>query len=532
MASGRSILGIDLRVTSVKVVEIEKKTADFALKNWGMTEVPYQLADKHPQLEDAKADALKKLLQTSKIRARDAVLVAGGPDTFVKLYTLSELPRSEAAQAIRWKLAEEISYPIEEAIYDFYPVPRGEVFTEKVDYFAACINRKLYLEALYVLGKAGVKLSGITVIPDALQELFRPELVKGDAKIISVIYLGKRTTNISIFRQGDFEFNRELSIGGENITRAMSGILVSPEGRVELTPEEAERIKLEYGVPVNLEDFPKLGEIPLNQLQAMVRPALEKMQSEIARTFEYYKGQTGEGTINKIILTGGSSLTPHLKEFLGEGLGIPVSSPEPFPKLNPRLSATLGAALSGARRINLLPDEIKYRWKIVSKKFFKPQILVGAFSAFLVVIYLFFWLQAFGLQQELNHIQQKLDEYKPRLARLDAIEQTSKEQEQRRLTIRTFEQKRFRMPQIFAEVSRLIPPSATINTLNMTTTTIHFWGIVFKKEDAAETTLSRFVLNLSSSPLFEEIKLVQAVKNIDYATEAFNFEITGKLKGD
>lgn len=526
MPGSKSILGIDLRVTSVKVVEVEKG----ALKKSGMTEVPYQLINKHPQLEDAKANALRKLIQINKINARDAIVVAGGSDTFVKLFTLSKLPRTEAAQAIRWKFAEEIPFPIEEAIFDFYPVPRGEVFSEKVDYFAACIHRRLYLESLYILNRAGLKLMGITVLPDALQELYKSVLSKGEEKNTSVIYMGKRTTNISIFRLGNFEFNRELSIGGENITRAMSGTLVSPEGHVELSPEEAEKIKIEHGVPVSLENFPKLGEIPLTQLQAMVRPALEKIQSEVARTFEYYKGQTGEGAVNKVILTGGSSLTPNLGEFLGKGLGIPVVSPEPFPKLDPRLSAALGAALSGAQRINLLPEEVKYRWKLLARKLSKPQYLVSAFAGLLALVYLFFWLQAFGLQRELGHIKAKLDEYKPRLARLDAIEMVSREEEKRKLTIKTFEQKRNRIPRIFEEISRLIPESANINSLSLTATNIHFWGIVFKKGEAAETILSRFVLRLSNSSLFRGIQLVQAAKNSDYATEAFNFEIVGKIR--
>jgi type IV pilus assembly protein PilM len=528
--SARSVLGVDLRVTSVKLVEIDRKEHGFVLKNWGMTEIPFQLIDKHPQLEDAKADALKKLLQTNKIRGREAVVLAGGGDTIVKLYTLADMPRSEAAQAIRWKLAEEIPYPIEEAIFDFYPTPRGEAFTEKIDYVAACTNRKNYLEAGYILGKAGIKLVGVTVLSEALAELYKAELTGPEDKITSILYMGKRTTNISIFRHGVFEFNRELPIGGENITRAMSGILVSPEGRIEVSPEEAERIKVEYGVPTDLEKFPKLGEIPISQLQAMVRPALEKMQSEVARTFEYYKGQTGEGTINKIILTGGSSLTPNLREFLAEGLGIPVVSPEPIPKLNPRLSAALGAAVLGVGKINLLPEEVKHRWKIIAQKLFKPQYLVAAFCSLLAVVFLFFWLQALALETEVGHIKQKLEEYKPRLNRLDAIEKSSKEEEKRRLTIRTFEQKRNKVPSIMAELSRLIPASGVINTLNLSQTDIHFWGILFKHGEAAETLLSRFVLQLSISPLFDNIQLVQAVKNEGYSTESFNFEIIGKIK--
>ena len=526
----RSLLGIDLRMTSVKVVEIDRRDAAFTLKNWGMTEIPYQLLDKHPQLEDAKADALKKLLTSNKLRSREAIVVTGGSDTFVKLYSLPELSRSEAAEAIKWKLAEELPFPIEEAIFDFYPIPKGPAFTEKIDYLTACIHRKYYLEAVYILARAGVKLLGMTVLPDAIQELFRPELVKSPDKITSIIYMGKRTTNISIFRQGEFEFNRELNIGGENITHAMSGVLVSPEGRIELTTEEAERIKIEYGVPINLDEFPKLGDIPLTQLQAMVRPALEKIQSELARTFEYYKGQTGEGAVNRILLTGGSSLTPHLKEFLSEALGIPITTPEPLPKLNPRLTSALGAALSGGRRINLLPEEVKYRWKLIVKKLLKPQYLVSVFAGILALVYLFFWLQSFTLNQELSAIQKKMSLYQPRIARLDAIEKSTKEQEQRKLTMRTFEDKRTKVFRTFEELSRLIPASAALNSLNLSGDNIHFWGIVFRQTDTAENLLSHFVLRLSTSPLFEGIGLVQAAKNNDYGTEAFNFEIIGKVR--
>jgi type IV pilus assembly protein PilM len=530
MLTSRSMLGIDLRVTSVKVVEVERKDANYAVKNWGMTEIPYQLIDKHPQLEDAKVDALRKLLTTNKIKTKEAIVVAGGPDTSAKLFSLAELPRSESADAIKWKFAEDIPYPIEEAIFSFYPLPKGEVFTEKTDYFAACINRKTYLEMEYILNKAGLKLAGITVLPDAVQELYRAEISKPDEKITCIIYMGKRSTNITIFRQGNFEFNRELSIGGENITRAMSGILVSPEGRVEVTLEEAERIKVEYGVPVDLDNFPKLSEIPLSQLQAMVRPALEKILSEIARTFEYYKGQTGEGGVNKIILTGGSSLTPKLKEFLSDGLGIPIVAPEPFPKLNPRLSAALGAALTGAQKINLLPEEVKFRWRTISRKFLKPQYLVIGFVLCLALIYFFFWAEAFSLQGELTFINRRLDDYRPRISRLDSIERASQAEERRKSTIKSFEQNRSQMPAVFETISHLIPDSVVINSLNLTDSSLHIWGTSFKKFEAAESVLSRFVLGLSSSDLLEGVKLVQAVKNTDYATDAFNFEILAKVR--
>jgi type IV pilus assembly protein PilM len=511
-------------------VEIDRSGPGLVLKNWGMAEVPAQLIDKHPLIEDAKAEALKKLLQANKIEAREAVVVVGNGDTFVKIFTLAALPRAEAAQALRWKLAEEVPYPIEDALFDFYPAPRGKSGSANIDYVTACIHRKNYLEALYILRRAGLKLAGITVLPEALRELFQKELIGPEDTISSIIYMGRRTTNISIFRHGVFDFNRELPIGGEHITRAMAGIMVTPKGRVEVALEEAERIKMEHGVPIDLEKFPQLGEIPLSQLQANVRPALEKMQNEIARTFEYYKGQTGEGNISKIILTGGSSLTPNLKEFIAQGLGIPVITPEPLPKLNPRLSAALGAAVAGPGQINLIPEEIKFKWQIVANKLLRPQYLAAGYAALLALVYFIFWLQIFFLQTEADRNQQKLNEYKPRLARLEAFDQLAKDREKWRQTVQSFEQQRNKAPYILSGISRLIPPNAALNTLSIGSSEVKLQGIIFKYDEPAETLLSRFVLKLSASPFLSNVKMVQAVKNSDYSVESLKFEISARIK--
>jgi len=527
--AGKTILGIDLRVASVKAAEVRVENGKFTLVKWGMTEVPYQLLDKHPQVEDAKAEALRKLVETHQMRAREAVVVVGGDEASVKLFTLAEMPRAETLQALRWKFAEEISFPIEEAVIDFYPLPRSEL-SEKVDYVAACISRRLFLELQYIINKANLKLAGITVLPDALFELFKEEASKNHNKVISIIYIGKRTTNISIFRKGCFEFNRELNIGGENLTLAMSGVLVSPEGKIEITPEEAEKLKIEYGVPVDLETFPKLAEIPITQLQAMVRPALEKIQNEIMRTFEYYKGQTGEAAIDKIILTGGASQTKYLSDFLSRNLGVPIVTFEPLPQFNHRMSAAIGAALVGTQKINLLPEEIKFRWRMLLQNLFKPQLVIPIFSILLFLFYAFFWLQAFSLNREINSLNRKLEEYKPRLQRLEAIEKATKEEEKRKLALKGYEEVKNKLPRVFEEISRIIPSNIKINVLNFKMTELHLWGVVFEKDETPENSLSRFVFALESSPLFKEVHLIQAVKNDEFTREALNFEIILKLE--
>jgi type IV pilus assembly protein PilM len=544
MPSSGSILGIDLRVTSVKVVEIEKGKERTVLKNWGMTEVPYSLVDKHPQKEDAQAQALRKLVQTRKIKTREASVVVGGGDVYVKIFTLSEMAGAETAEAIKWKFAEEIPFPVEEALIDFYSLPKREPLAETRDYVAACINLKTFREIEYIIRRAGLRLVSISVMSDSLEKAFQSRVLEEKNKIVSLIYMGKRTTNISIFKDGNLEFNRELNIGGENITLAMSGVLVSAEGRVEISPDEAEKIKVEHGIPVEVEKYPKLEEIPITQLQAMVRPALERVQDEIMRTFEYYKGQTGEAAIHKIYLTGGSAMTINLVDFLSEGLGTPVLVldamegrvySEKLPdkpaleKVLSRLSAAIGAALLAGEKINLMPEEVKHHFRVLVQKYSRPQYLVPAFVVALLLFYGVFWLQAYNLNQELNSIQKKLEQYKPRIASLNVLEKTAIAEEKKRLEFMAGREKGTKMPLVFEEISRLIPRSVFINSLNLTPSELHMWGTAFEIGDTAENILSRFVLALSASEFFGDVKLIQAVKNYEYLQDAFNFEIVAKM---
>lgn len=546
MTATKTILGIDLRVNSVKVVEIEQGKDGIILKNWGLTEIPYDLVDKHPQKEDAQGEALRKLVQTRKIKTKDAAVVVGGSEVYVRLFTLAEVSQAELAEVIKWKFAEEIPFPVEEALFDFYPLPRStDALSEKKEYIAACINLRLYNEIEDIIRKAGLNLTAVTILPDSLQKVFENEVAKEEDKIVSLIYMGKRTTNISILKGENLEFNRELSIGGENITLAMSGVLVSADGRVEISPEEAEKIKVEHGIPIDIEKYPKFGEIPISQLQAMVRPALERVQDEITRTFEYYKGQTGEAAIDKILISGGSSLTINLIDFLSEGLGLPVVTPNimegreydeklegkaTLEKVLPRMSAAIGAALVGATKINLLPEEKKHHFKSLVQKFIKPQYVIPVFVALLVIIYGIFWLQAYLLQNEISDIKQQLKKFQPRIATLEILEKATKEKERRRMIFQSYSEKRTKMPAIFREISRIIPNSVFISVLNMTPGEIHIWGTAFSTHDTAENNLSRFVLALSASDYFQEVQLIQAIKNFDYSRDAFNFEVVAEIK--
>lgn len=541
-----TILGIDLRVTSVKVVEIKRGSKGFILNNWGMDEIPFELLDKHPDKEAAQAKIIQRILAVNRIQTREAVVLVGGPDVLVRQMSLPALSRGESREAIKWKMKDEIAYPLEEAVVDFIPLGKPVPGKAEIDFLAAAAHKETIHRVLEVGKLSGVSIRSIIPVPFAIKEVFSKEIAAG---ITCLVYMGRRTTNISFFREGLLQLNREVPIGGEDITKAMTSVLVSEEGRLELKYDEAEKIKREYGIPVDLATYPKLGDIPISHLQAVVRPALEKIEDELLRTIEYYRSIAGDIKIEKVILTGGSSRTPHLLEFLSTGLGINFVTFDPLRDLiidtrirekgaltlaAPQVTGALGAALSyfTPRNINLLPEEIRDRWKLFFKKHANPLELSILFVVLLALSYGLVFAQGYLVRSRIDSTKKAIEELKPKLTRLEELEKAVREEEGRMGIFKSIELNRVQLDAVMEDLSLNLPPAVLLTTLNFieASRSANLSGIVFARGDTAENILSRFVLDLSRAPSFQKIELKQANRVEGYLMDAFTFEIAAQVK--
>jgi len=147
-------------------------------------------------------------------------------------------------------------------------------------------------------------------------------------------------------------------------------MLVADEWQLNLSYEQAEEIKIKYGIPAEGTTEKTKDGIPLIHILEMISPTLRRLKNEILRSFDYYKDQFREEKIDKVLLTGGSSKLKGLDAYLSDALGITVEILEPLKniemdgslkpkeeKLNeclPRLSLSIGLALGKAIMINFL----------------------------------------------------------------------------------------------------------------------------------------------------------------------------------
>ncbi len=542
----RSFLGIDLRVCSVKVVELKKTSTGLVLQNWGMEDIPYDIVDRHPDKETAQAKALQKIITDKHIKTKEAIVVVGGPEVLVKRLSMPDLSGQEAHQAIKWKIKDELGYPVEEALVEYVLAGPSTVPQEK-EYLIAAVKREVVNRVIGVMRTANIKLVSIIPVPISLELLHKSKGVCD--KTATLVYMGRRTTNISFFKNCELRFNREIQVGGEDITKAMTAVVISSEGRTELSYDQAEKMKREFGIPLELDQETNIGEIPSNQLYALIRPAMERVENEILRTVEYFKSQEADITIDNMYITGGSSKTPHLLEFLSKGIGFPfeelnalegialdanIRDRELLTSSSSQLSCAIGAGLSGfaPNIINLAPEELREEWRTQLKKHVNPIEVTLVVVVIFLIFYLIMFFVGVRLQAAINESQQKLTVLKPKLVRLEQLEKAMKEEEGRRGIFTAIELSRVKMPRVLENISAALPPSILVESINFVESTkqVAIKGVVFSRGGQAENILSKFILDLSNMPSFEKVDLIQVLKTSGYAYEAFNFEVDGVVK--
>jgi type IV pilus assembly protein PilM len=172
---------------------------------------------------------------------------------------------------------------------------------------------------------AKVEPVGVDLVPFALirsvgrhEALGVDEVDKGGEAIVDI---GSDVTNICVHERGVARFVRILPSGGRDVTRAMSDVLGVPA-------ETAESMK--YGKPVE-------GGPPDAQVDPVRRDRVAGLVDEIRSSLDFYRAQTPEAEISRVLVTGGGSKVPGLLELLGQRVGAAVDRGHAFSKVAVRL---------------------------------------------------------------------------------------------------------------------------------------------------------------------------------------------------
>lgn len=323
--TSNTAIGVDIGTSAVKIVQLKKTPSGPELVNYGMMPIPSDAmvegAVGNPQ---AVAAVIKDILKSRKIKPERTFASISGQNVIMRFTRLPVMSPEDLEQTVRIEAEQYVPYAIDEV-----SITHSVLSTVDEDedgggkYFILLVVAQKDLVSSYtdVLKSAGVSVEIVDVDTiaaiNALENSYMQSASSQEGgEVVAVIDAGARTTNISVLKAGILMFTRNIPIAGNNITEMIRDVMKQDF-------DQAENIKIE-------EAEVSIGDSGGNEIAEVVKTTVEELASELRRSFDYFKAQTREPLIHRIILSGGSSNLRSFNTYLSNELGVDVYMGNPL----------------------------------------------------------------------------------------------------------------------------------------------------------------------------------------------------------
>lgn len=212
----RSLIGIDIRPTSIKCLEISNDNSKRCIENYIYRALPAPIFDANLEYDiDFIASNLGKVLQD--INALNKSIVLAVPDSFVISKTIQlnkNLTNAEMAEFCFLEMDKSLNYPLDKICIDFHKIGLNSnnqtifdilIVASKLD----CVNKRVE-----ILHRAGFEATIIDVESFALIRALKL-LDNNQDKIILLIEIGFQSTHFLFLLDGKVLQSREETIGSK-----------------------------------------------------------------------------------------------------------------------------------------------------------------------------------------------------------------------------------------------------------------------------------------------------------------------------
>ena len=309
-------LGIDIGTFSLKIVEIEKKGKIMKLDNYGEV----RIKDAYPDLPAGKeknimtanaeeiASAIREILTEAKIKSRNAVFSIPDYSTFFTAFSLPAMTKEEIPEAVKFEAPIHIPLPLSRVTLDWQIVNESQEKNSSSKILLVAVPNEIVSKYQEIASLAGLNLVALEA---EVFGLIRA-LIKGIDPVI-LVDIGTESTTCSIASNKKLEASHSFDTGGKKMTEAVSRDL-------NLEYWQAEKIKKENGI------------IYERNVEKSLVPLLNLILGEVREIYNDFL-EKDKRKIEKLVLSGGSSLLPGLKEYFELNLNLKTEIGDPFSEL-------------------------------------------------------------------------------------------------------------------------------------------------------------------------------------------------------
>jgi type IV pilus assembly protein PilM len=327
----KTIVGLDIGTSSVKAIHLKKNGNQWNLVSLGIKEIPKEAQDATGQgvSKTALVDVIKKLFKENGIKTKKVVTSLSGDSVIIRYVKLPFMTADELRGAIPREAEQYIPLNLDQVVLDFQIL--GEIQEDgqrKLDVLLVAAKVDVVDQHLNLLKSAGLIPSVIDVDAFALENAYEVNRAESNDETVALINVGASLTTINILEGNNTRFTRDIPVAGNDFTKE-----IQKEFNIQFL--EAEELKRSHGmISMEDDDFSLSSATQKDdrvlRMSDVMTPVLNKLLSEIRRSFDYYETQSRKKNVERVVLLGGSAKLKNVNRFLASKLGIPVEHFAPF----------------------------------------------------------------------------------------------------------------------------------------------------------------------------------------------------------
>lgn len=317
-----SVLGIDMGSSSIKVVELAKKSEAITLQTYGeISLAPYaqKPVGDIVMLEPNKiAEAINELLEKVQATTREAVISIPASASLVFIIELPKGSEANLKDIVPNEARKFIPVPLTEVTLDWLVVPdvymspdmadeemkRGQ---QKIRVLIAATRNEIIGQYTNILAQANITPLAFELEPFALVR----SCIKRELSPIALVDIGASKTKVSVVHHGVIFTTQILGRGSHALTQSIARTL-------NLSFEKAEQMKRAEGATSTHPE-----------LKGVVSDFTKQIFSEVSSVLSHYEKEYHHA-IEKMILVGGGALVPGLADIARTTITMEIRTSDSF----------------------------------------------------------------------------------------------------------------------------------------------------------------------------------------------------------
>ncbi|ADV67193.1 type IV pilus assembly protein PilM [Deinococcus maricopensis] len=340
-------IGVEIGTSAIKIVAL-KPGSPPSLQHALMIPTPVgSIRDGLVVEPQAVATELKNALAQHRINARYAVTSIPNQSAVTRNIMVPRMELKDLQEAIRWEAEKYIPYPIDEVTVDFDVLDDVAQIPEdgQMEVVIAAAPTEAVARQVEVLRLAGLEPVVVDMKPFAtlralkgnlLGEHLNKSTLSGsnyteNNEVALVLEIGASSSVMALVRGERVLMTRNISVAADDFTTAL-------QRAFDLDFTAAEEVKVGYATATTpTEDEEDLLNFDAGRDQysparvfEVIRPVLGDLLTEIRRSLEYYRVQSGEIVIDRTFLAGGGAKLRGLPAAISDALGYRVEVASPW----------------------------------------------------------------------------------------------------------------------------------------------------------------------------------------------------------